>query len=335
MDIFKQTSSLQYIISNSFGNVNNATGQAPTSYMGVLNNLQELSNTDVFISKLNIIEKLWASWYLYMNNDVLATGLLFFLTHELMYFGRCLPWMIIDRIPFFNRWKIQPTKIPSNKEQWECFKSVLKLHLLVEALPIWLFHPLCSTLKISVDVPFPSLFTMLWQIAIFFVCEDMWHYWAHRLFHVGWFYRKIHKQHHKYAAPFGLAAEYAHPVEVMSLGFGTVGFPIIYALLAKNYPEWDLPDLHLFTITTWIVLRLYQAVDSHSGYDFPWSLNHFLPFWAGAAHHDDHHHYFIGNYASSFRWFDYCLDTESGPIAKAGRERRSRQKSEKTAKKFI
>lgn len=329
MELFKLSSSLNYIVSNVLSPI------VTHSYPDILANLVTLSRSDPFIANLNYLEKLWASWYLYLDNDVLATGLLFFLTHEIMYFGRCIPWMIIDRIPYFRKWKIQPGKIPSNREQWECFKAVLKLHLLVEALPIWLFHPLCSSLKISVDVPFPSYYTMMWQIALFFVCEDFWHYWAHRLFHVGWFYRKIHKQHHRYAAPFGLAAEYAHPVEVMSLGFGTVGFPIIYAYIGKNYPQYHLPVLHLFTITTWIVLRLYQAVDSHSGYDFPWSLHHFLPIWAGAEHHDDHHHYFIGNYASSFRWFDFFLNTESGPIAKAAREKRMKQRSEKLAKKNI
>jgi methylsterol monooxygenase len=277
---------------------------------------------------LNLLEKLWASYYLYINNDVLATGLLFFITHEVVYFGRCIPWFIIDKIPYFNQWKIQPTKIPSNQEQWECFKAVLKSHLLVEVFPIWFFHPLCSKLKISISVPFPSATVNFLQVCFFFVCEDMWHYWAHRLFHIGWFYKNIHKQHHKYAAPFGLAAEYAHPAEVMSLGVGTVGFPILYAYLANTYLP-QLPELHLFTICVWISMRLFQAVDSHSGYDFPWSLHHFIPFWAGAEHHDDHHHYFIGNYASSFRWFDYFLDTESGPVAKRARENRMKNKSEK------
>lgn len=274
---------------------------------------------------LNWIERAWASWYLYIGNDVLATGLLFFCVHEFMYFGRCLPWFIIDQIPFFNKWKLQPDKIPSNAEQWECLKSVLKLHFLVEAIPIWLFHPLCSSLHITVDVPFPALLVMVSQIALFFVCEDMWHYWAHRLFHWRWFYVNIHKQHHRYAAPFGLTAEYAHPVEVMSLGVGTVGFPILYAYLVKGT---DWPPLHLFTICCWISLRLLQAVDSHSGYDFPFSLNKIIPFWAGAEHHDLHHHYFIGNYASSFRWFDYFLKTESGPQPKQDRERKMRKKAE-------
>ncbi|GMG55966.1 unnamed protein product [Ambrosiozyma monospora] len=165
---------------------------------------------------------------------------------------------------------------------------------------------------------------MLIQWAVFFVLEDTWHYTFHRLFHYGPFYKYIHKQHHRYAAPFGLTAEYAHPIEVMSLGFGTVGFPIIWAYFTA--------DLLLFTITMW-VMRLFQAVDSHSGYDFPWSLNKFLPIWAGAEHHDLHHHYFIGNYASSFRWWDFCLDTEAGPEAKKHREERRKLKAEKSAQR--
>ncbi|AOA64062.1 C-4 methyl sterol oxidase [Komagataella phaffii CBS 7435] len=272
---------------------------------------------------LTFLEKIWAAYYTYMSNDTLATGLLFFMVHELMYFGRCLPWFIIDQIPYFRKWKIQPKQIPSNKEQWECLKSVLKSHFLVEALPIWTFHPLCKTLGISVAVPFPSWKTLALQFSVFFVLEDLWHYWFHRLFHYGAFYKYIHKQHHRYAAPFGLAAEYAHPVEVMALGFGTVGFPLLWAYFTR--------DLHLFTITCWITLRLFQAVDAHSGYDFPWSLHNFVPFWAGAEHHDLHHHYFIGNYASSFRWWDYTLDTEAGPEAKKEREERMKLKAERKA----
>lgn len=42
-----------------------------------------------------------------MQNDTLATGIMSFVLHEVIYFGRCLPWMIIDRIPYFNKYKIQ------------------------------------------------------------------------------------------------------------------------------------------------------------------------------------------------------------------------------------
>jgi len=56
---------------------------------------------------LNYFERLWAAWYAYIGNDVLATGIMSFVMHEAFYFGRSLPWMIIDRIPAFNKYKIQ------------------------------------------------------------------------------------------------------------------------------------------------------------------------------------------------------------------------------------
>lgn len=285
-----------------------------TDFAGVFNNFNQLTN-------LNSVEKLWGSYYYYMNNDLFATGLLFFLTHELIYFGRCLPWFIIDKIPYFQKYKIQEEKMPSSKEQWECFKSVLTSHFLVEAFPIWFFHPICKQIGISFEVPFPSLGNILFQLCLFFVLEDAWHYWFHRGLHYGVFYKYIHKQHHRYAAPFGMAAEYAHPIEVVLLGIGTVGIPMVWCLITKN--------LHLFTVCAWITLRLLQAVDAHSGYEFPWSLHHIVPFWAGADHHDEHHHYFIGSYSSSFRWWDFVLGTEAGPKGKQTREKNMLNKAEK------
>jgi methylsterol monooxygenase len=66
----------------------------------------------------------------------------------------------------------------------------------------------------------------------------------------------------------------------------------------------------------WIVLRLFQAVDAHSGYDFPWSLQHIFPLWSGADHHDYHHEAFVGCYSTSFRIWDHLFNTEGGYRAK-------------------
>lgn len=185
-----------------------------------------------------------------------------------------------------------------------------------------LFHPMCKYFGMSTDVPFPAWSTIAYQVAIFFVLEDTWHYWFHRLFHWGFFYKYIHKIHHTYSAPFGLAAEYASPIEVMMLGFGTVGIPILWCAATGN--------LHILTMYIWITLRLFQAIDAHSGYDFPWSLHNFLPFWAGAEHHDVHHEKFIGNYASSFRWWDYLLDTDYSPEAVKRRRDKKLSSARKT-----
>jgi sterol desaturase/sphingolipid hydroxylase (fatty acid hydroxylase superfamily) len=56
---------------------------------------------------LNIFERLWAAWYAHLQNDVLATGIMSFVMHEIVYFGRSIPWFIIDHIRYFNKYKIQ------------------------------------------------------------------------------------------------------------------------------------------------------------------------------------------------------------------------------------
>ena len=256
--------------------------------------------------KLSTLEELWAAWHLYIGNPTLATGLLSFALHEIVYFGRSFPWIIIDRVSWFRQFKIQQHKIPSAQEQWRCAFLVLVSHFTVELPQIWLFHPAACFFGIRTDaVPFPTFPIMAAQIAIFFIVEDTWHYWMHRALHWGPLYRNIHKIHHQFSAPFGLAAEYASPIEVMILGLGTVGAPILYCAVAGP------SGLHIVTVYLWICLRLFQAIDAHSGYDFPWSLHHLFPAWAGANHHDVHHERFIGNYSSSFRWWDICMKTEN------------------------
>lgn len=264
------------------------------------------------VQDLNFFERSWVGWYKWMENDVIATGVMSFIIHEFFYFGRSLPWTIIDRIPYFRRYKIQDTKMPSDKEQWECTKAVLFSHFTIELPQIVLFHPLAEWCGMSTGIPFPGMKTIAYQVAIFLVLEDTWHYWMHRCLHYGPLYRRIHKMHHTFSAPFGLAAEYASNVEVMLLGLGTVGMPILWCLLSGG-------NLHIVTMYIWIICRLFQAIDAHSGYDLPWSLCKILPFWAGAAHHDLHHEHFQGNYSSSFRWWDYLLDTEAGPEARKRR----------------
>lgn len=43
-----------------------------------------------------------------MQNDTLATGIMSFVMHETVYFGRSLPFIIFDLIPWFHKYKIQP-----------------------------------------------------------------------------------------------------------------------------------------------------------------------------------------------------------------------------------
>lgn len=60
-----------------------------------------------FNTHLSVAERLWVAWYAWVQNDVLATGIMSFVIHELFYFGRSLPWVFIDSLGFFKRYKIQ------------------------------------------------------------------------------------------------------------------------------------------------------------------------------------------------------------------------------------
>ncbi|KAI5891314.1 uncharacterized protein SCHCODRAFT_02628730 [Schizophyllum commune H4-8] len=255
------------------------------------------------LTSLSWLEQLWVQWYVMIDNPTIATGLMSFLLHEFVYFGRSLPWIIIDAMPYFRKWKLQPNKVPTPQEQWECTKQVLFSHFTIELPAIWLFHPVAESLGMRTHhVPLPGFKEMAPQIFFFFVFEDFFHYVAHQALHTGVLYKHIHKIHHKYSAPFGLAAEYAHPAEVCILGAGTICGPLLYCYFTQN--------LHIFTVYLWILLRLFQAVDAHSGYDFPWSLHNIVPFWSGAEHHDFHHMAFTNNFSTSFRWWDYMLGTD-------------------------
>ena len=107
---------MPHSITNAFINANwshrNSTSSffssPPDTYWG---QFDEISKYNVH---LNVLERLWAAWYAYMQNDVLATGIMSFVMHEIVYFGRSLPWVMIDRISYFNKYKIQNvSSIPS------------------------------------------------------------------------------------------------------------------------------------------------------------------------------------------------------------------------------
>lgn len=94
-----------------------------------------------------------------------------------------------------------------------------------------------------------------------------------------------------------MAAEFAHPIETVVLGGGfMLGCTLFCTHLAFGW--------------AWLVLRLVETSDVHSGYDFPWNPLHLLPGYAGARFHDFHHKNFTGNYASSFVWWDSLFGTD-------------------------
>lgn len=233
----------------------------------------------------------------YSEFQVAVFGSLIF--HELAYFGICLPGFLCQFLPFMQRFKIQRDKPETAEKQWKCFKQLLFSHFCIQL-------PMMTGLY-----PYMKMFNMpyLWEdmprwydiaIKVFFclVIEDTWHYWVHRLLHHKRLYKHVHKIHHNFQAPFGMTAEYAHPIETVVLGFGF----FIGILLFAN---------HLVFLWTWVTIRLMETIEVHSGYDIPYiNPMHLIPGYAGVRFHDFHHYNFVGNYSSTFFWWDWLLGTD-------------------------
>jgi methylsterol monooxygenase len=220
-----------------------------------------------------------------------------FFLHEFFYFGVYIPYLIADNIPALRKYKIQMDKENSWPAQWNCFWKIAVVHTFTQIPLMILAYYGLDYVGMSRTPPLPTWQSIVLQIPFFYFVEDFWFYWVHRALHWGPLYKYIHKIHHEHAAPFGIAGEYAHPIESLLLGVGTALGPL-------------LMRAHLLTLWCWLLARVWQVVDAHSGYNFPWSPNRYVPLWGGAEFHDYHHMAFVGNYSSTFTLWDWVFGTD-------------------------
>ena len=128
------------------------------------------------------------------------------------------------------------------------------------------------------------------------VIEDTWHYFFHRLLHHRRIYKYIHKVHHHFQVPFGLVAEYAHPLETFSKSYMVTNgntqaslsscvyyycVPHTLVLGAGVFIPMLIFANHVFFLWAWMFFRLLETIDVHSGYDFPFNPLHLIPGYAG------------------------------------------------------
>jgi 4,4-dimethyl-9beta,19-cyclopropylsterol-4alpha-methyl oxidase len=201
-----------------------------------------------------------------------------------------------------DKYKIQPKVKLSSSEMFKCYRDVMVMFFLVVGPLQLVSYPSFKMIGIRTGLPLPSGWEIAIQLIMYFLIEDYTNYWIHRSLHSKWGYEKIHKVHHEYTAPIGFAAPYAHWAEVLILGIPSFLGPAI------------VPG-HIITFWLWIALRQIEAIETHGGYDLPWTPTKYIPFYGGADHHD-YHHYVGGqsqsNFASVFTYCDYIYGTDKG-----------------------
>lgn len=239
-----------------------------------------------------------------------------FLVHEAVFIVLSLVMALIDytALPIFTQYKIQSAKYPKGELLKRAVIQVAINHFLVQLPGLYLNYETFVMMGMSSAVEdLPAWQTIMWQLTACMVIEDTLFYWGHRLLHHPKIYGKIHKRHHQFYTPVGLAAEYAHPIEYFvanSLPFSAG--PMLIGLVAGPF--------HLYTFWLWFVLRIGETIDGHCGYAFPWTPYRLLPFSGSVGHHDFHHSKNIGNFSSFFTFWDTLCGTD-----KAYREWKSRE----------
>lgn len=183
---------------------------------------------------------------------------------------------------FSERHKIQPaSKQPSRREIRHCVAVVAQNQLLTSILHLLQLTLITKTglqnSSYRVEASLPTLAELARDVVLCLLLRESLFYYSHRLFHVPYFYVRIHKKHHKFTAPIALAAQYAHPIE-----------QVVANALPISLPP-QIVGSHVLTFWAFLAWELFNTATVHSGYDF---------FQNKAKMHDLHHEKFNLNYGS-------------------------------------
>ena len=137
---------------------------------------------------------------------------------------------LCERFKLLQRYKIQKSKHADPALVRSAYRDVLVSHAISVPLSLWFLGGFFKKRGMQFSLKrLPSFSQILAKLFMWHVLFDTWFYWAHRLFHTKWLYKRFHKQHHRFTTPVGIAASYAHPVEdlVVNIGSTFVG-PLVF-----------------------------------------------------------------------------------------------------------
>ena len=207
-----------------------------------------------------------------------------------LYFGVGGAFFVVDlfhKPEFIFSTKLQPKRTYGasgtmwNPTLWTLAKGLAVAQTCV-VLPVNMVLYLLATRGVGVwggrgEAP-PGVWRAVGTLVGCVVLEEVLFFYAHWALHSKALYKAVHKKHHEFVAPIALAANYAHPIEVL---VGNM-IPLVAGPI--------LLSAHITTTWLWFSLAIVGTLVHHSGYDI-------TPAWeAQPAFHDTHHRLFKCNY---------------------------------------
>jgi len=173
----------------------------------------------------NFIEEWWLGIVKHYG-DFRLIGAFFVFMDTFYILGAILFWLC-DHFQLLQKYKVQKQKYPTDLDYVQCLMNLLQNYIMLILPATYIAYPGLKSLGFTTALPLPNLWTFALHFYFCMLMEDFTHYWLHRWLHTPWMYKNVHKIHHTYSAPFGLAASYAHPIEVIVLGFCTFSGPLV------------------------------------------------------------------------------------------------------------
>jgi sterol desaturase/sphingolipid hydroxylase (fatty acid hydroxylase superfamily) len=187
-----------------------------------------------------------------------------------------------------RRFQIDGGKAPKREMLRRCVREVLVGQLGFGVLVGLVVYPLWTLRGGHVDGHWASPVTIAWHLLAYAAINETIFYWSHRTLHGPWLYKRVHARHHRFVHVRVPVAEYAHGVE------NAVNFVAFFAgplLLGAPFT----------TLMVWVVLRIFETAEAHSGYAFTSS---------GSRHAYHHLHAHDGCYGSFLGLWDTLLGTD-------------------------
>ncbi|CAJ0566066.1 unnamed protein product, partial [Mesorhabditis spiculigera] len=163
-----------------------------------------------------MLQSLWDfSWHFCNGNEFMIFTLYSTALITVVYLLLNIPFLIIDFVQpaWVQQYKIQGKKYVTWQKYSSTFPLIAFNTTVVAASVSTIFYVLGKYTGVSFSREVPSLLIILRDLIFSVLIEELGFYYTHRLFHQPFFYKRIHKIHHRWTAPVSITSVYCHPLE--------------------------------------------------------------------------------------------------------------------------